>query len=123
MLERSRRRMADEDRKVLAQYRRQAVGSVPFEAKVTFLVGAAGLVAGFVWLGFFHLGDRGAPFWPIVALVAAGAAVGFPIDFVRARNGLRQRQDAAAAQMTSDPSAEMEILIGCKAKALVIPIR
>ena len=57
--------MADGDRHVLDQYRQQAIGKIHFEAKATFLAGAAGFVTGFVWLAFFHSGDKGAPFWPI----------------------------------------------------------
>jgi hypothetical protein len=90
--------MADGDRRVLDQYRQQTIGKVPFEARVTFLAGAAGLVTGFVWLGLFHWGDKGAPFWPIIAVTAVGAAVGRPIDLARTRRRLKERRAIAAAE-------------------------
>jgi hypothetical protein len=90
--------MREEDRRTLDQYRQRDIGTVAFEAKYTFLGGAAGLVIGFVWLAAFHFGDRGASFWPIVALVAAGAAVGLPVDRRRARIQWRERQAAAASR-------------------------
>jgi len=90
--------MREEERRVLAQYHQRDIGTVALEAKYTFLAGAGGLVLGFVWLAAFHFGDRGASFWPIVALAAAGAALGLPFDLRRRRARLRERQAAAAAR-------------------------
>ena len=90
--------MRDEDRRVIDRYRQRDIGTVPFEAKYTFLSGAAGLVLGFVWLAAFHFGDRGASFWPIVALTAAGAALALPVDLRRRRLRLRERRAAAASR-------------------------
>jgi hypothetical protein len=98
MLERSRRPLGDEDRRLLERYRQNAIGTTRFVAKYTFLAGAAGLVLGFLWLGIFHWGDRGAAFWPVVALTAAGAAVGFPFDYRRHRRERQDREAAAAAK-------------------------
>lgn len=98
MLERSQRPLGDEDRQVLERHRQNAIGTTRFDAKYTFLVGAAGLVLGFLWQGIFHWGDRGAPFWPILALTAAGAAVGFPFDYRRHERERRDREAAAAAK-------------------------
>jgi hypothetical protein len=98
VIERSQRPLADGDRRGLDQYRQQAIGKIHFEARATFLAGTVGLVTGFVWFAFFHWGDKGAPFWPIVGLAAIGAAVGFPIDLLRARRRLKERQVNAAAR-------------------------
>ena len=98
MLRRSQRPIRDEDRRVVDQYRQRGVGTVALEPKYAFLGGAAGLVIGFGWLAAFHFGDRGASFWPIFALTAAGAALGLPVDLQRRRVQLRERQAAAASR-------------------------
>ena len=102
MLERSRRPMGDEDRRILAQYREQTIGRVSFEARATVYAGLVGVAAAFVWLCLFHLGDRATPDWILLtkfaAFVAAGAVVGFPIDLSSARNRRKARQQAAATQ-------------------------
>lgn len=119
MLERSQRPLGDEDRQLLERYRQNAIGTTRFDAKYTFLAGAAGLVLGFLWLGIFHFGDRGAPFWPIVALTAAGAAVGFPLDYLRHRKQRQDREATAAAKW--DPIIAVgvvEHLVGEATKAV-----
>jgi len=97
--------MTDGDRLVLAQYRERDVGQVRFAAKATLLAGFAGLVAGFLWLGLLHAGDRNAPFWPIIALAALGATLGLPKDLLRTRRLLMKRRSAAAAKW--DPVLEV----------------
>jgi len=98
MLERSQRSFGNEDRQLLEQLRRNSIGTTRFAAKSTFLAGAAGLALGLLWLVSFHRGDRGAPFWPIVALAAAGATVGFWFDDRRHKRERRDREAAAAAR-------------------------
>jgi hypothetical protein len=98
MLERYQRPLSDQDRGILERYRQNGIGTIRFDARFTFLGGAAGLLIGFLWLGIFHWGDHGASFWPIVGLVAAGAAVGFPFDHLRARKQRLEREAAAAAK-------------------------
>ena len=102
--------MTDEDRQVLAQYRAQTIGRVSFQAKGTALAGFVGFVAGFVWLGFAHLGDRDSEwlFIAVLGFIAAGAAVGFPFDLVRARKERIRRRQAAAA--TWDPVVAVGIV-------------
>jgi hypothetical protein len=90
--------MREENRRVVDEYRQRDVGVVAFEAKYTFFQGAAGLALGFVWLAAFHLGDRGASAWPILALSAAGAALGLPLDLSRRRARTREQRAAAAAR-------------------------
>lgn len=108
VLRRSQGPIQDEDRRVVDQYRQRDVGTVAFEPKYTFLGGAAGLVIGFTWLAAFHFGDRGASFWPIVALTAAAAAIGSPVDLRRRRVRLRERQAAAASRW--DPVESVSVV-------------
>ena len=105
VLQRSLRPMTDADRLILARYRERDIGQVGFEAKTTFLAGFAGLVAGFLWFGFVHAGDRNAPFWPIIVAAALGAALGLPKDLLRTRRLLIKRRSAAAAKW--DPVVEV----------------
>lgn len=98
MLERSKRPLGDEERQVLERYRQNAIGTTQFEAKYAFFGGVAGLALGILWIALFHAGDRSAPLWPILALTAAGAAVGFPFDHVRNRKQRQEREAAAAAE-------------------------
>jgi hypothetical protein len=101
MLERIRRPLDDDDRAILERHRQNAIGSFRFEAQYTFLAGAAGFVVGVLWLGLFHRGDRGTPFWAVLvviaALVATGAAAGFAFDYFRARTARNEREADAAA--------------------------
>lgn len=98
MFERSRRSFTDKDRQILEQFRRNSIGTTRFVAKSTFLAGAAGFALGVLWLIIFHRGDRGAPFWPIVALAAGGAAIGFSFDDRRHKRERRDREAAVAAR-------------------------
>lgn len=115
VLERSQGPVGDEDRRVLNQYRQREVGTVAFEAKYTFLGGAAGMLLGFVWLAAFHFGDRGASSWPIVALTAAGAAFGLPLDLRRRLVELRERRAAAASRW--DPVEAVGVVFHIVAEA------
>lgn len=90
--------MSDADRRVLEEFRQRDIGRLEFEARFTFFGAVAGFAAGFVWLIAFHLGDRGVALWPIVALGAGGAALGFPIDLIRARHRQASRRTNAAAR-------------------------
>jgi hypothetical protein len=90
MLERSRRPLGDEDRAVIERLRQNDIGTTRFDAKFTFLIGATGLVLGYVWQG----GVR----WPIVALTIAGAALGFLVDYRRYKRERDTREAAAAAK-------------------------
>lgn len=107
MLARSRRPLGDADRKLIAQYRQNARGTPRFDAKLTFLVGSAGLVLGYIW-------QRNAPAL-IAALAMAGAAVGFAVDCLRYRRD-RHRFDRAAAA-TWDPVAAAETVETVRADA------
>lgn len=98
VLQRSQRPMSDDDRRVVHQFRQRDIGTVAFEAKYTFLAGAAGCAVGFVWLAAFHFGDRGAALWPIAALTGAGAALGLPLDLRRRRARLSERKAASASR-------------------------
>jgi hypothetical protein len=90
--------MSDADRRVLEEFRQRDIGRLDFEARFTFFGAVAGFAAGFVWLIAFHLGDRGVALWPIVALGACGAALGFPIDLTRARHRQASRRANAGAR-------------------------
>jgi hypothetical protein len=90
MLERSRRPASDQDRALIERYRKNAIGITRFDAKFTFLSGAAGLVVGFVWLQTFR--------WPVVALTLVGTIIGFFVDYGRYKRERVTREAAAAAQ-------------------------
>jgi hypothetical protein len=99
MLDRTQRPLNDEDLRVLDRYRQNAVGTNHFEPKYMFLAGLAGLVTGIFWI--FHWGDQSTSFWQFagfVGFIAAGAAAGFPFDYLHARKKRREREAAAAAR-------------------------
>lgn len=100
--------MREEDRRVIDQYRERDLGGIAFEAKYAFFGGAAGLALGLLWFAAFHLGDRGASPWPVLAFAAAGAAMGLPFDLSRRRARAREQRTAAAARW--DPVAAVDVV-------------
>ena len=90
MLERSRRPLGDEDRALIERHRQNELGTTRFDAKFTFLIGAAGLVLGYVWQPVFR--------WPTVALTLAGAVIGFLVDYRRYKRDRDTREAATAAK-------------------------
>ena len=89
MLQRVRRPFSEEDRRLLEQYRQNAVGGTRFQDKGTVLAGMGGLGVGLVWFSTYG--------WLAVALVAGGGGlIGFLFDYRRYRHE-RARRDAAAA--------------------------
>src|SRR5207253_722824 len=69
---------------------KNTIGTIRFDAKFTFLSGAAGLVLGFVWLQTFR--------WQVVALTLVGTVIGFFVDYRLYKRERETRQAAAAAQ-------------------------
>lgn len=90
MLERSRRTLNDQDRELIEQHRRREIGTTRFEAKFSFLIGAGGLVLGYIWQPAFR--------WQTVALALAGLVAGFLVDFRRYKRDRYMRETAADAK-------------------------
>lgn len=83
----------------MERYRKNVIGPTRFDAKFTFLSGAAGLVLGFVWLQTFR--------WPVVTLTLVGTVIGFFVDYRRYKHERETREAAAAAQWNPVLAAEV----------------
>src|SRR4051812_22301650 len=108
MLERTQRPLMDEDRRLIARYRSNAIGRIRVGAAYTTGAGSVGLLVGFVWFILYHWGDRNTSVWLLLPFVLAGAAVGFVFDYARARSDYRRRVAVAAASW--DPLAATEVV-------------